>query len=60
MIDNRGQLVIRVDLPKCPRQLIAVENIIGNHTIGGAHLFEHERYFLAVRSGRIMQVDHIT
>ena len=46
LIDDRGQLVIRIDAPECGRQLIAFEDIIRNDAIGCADLLQHDRNLL--------------
>src|SRR3546814_3340557 len=57
-IDDRGELVVRVDAPELGGQLIAVEDVIGNDAIGRTDFLQHDRDLLPIWSRRIMKVDY--
>ena len=58
MIDDGGDSVVRADPQELRRELLAPPDIDGNGVIGKTAFLEHDRCFLAVRCGPVVQIDH--
>src|SRR3546814_14385402 len=51
-VDDRRQLVVRVDASERGGQLVAVEDVVGQDMIGRADLLEQDRALMPVRGDR--------
>src|SRR5262249_5651789 len=59
MIDNRGDLLVRIDLGELRRELVALPDVDRDHLVRQLAFLEHQKDLDDIRTGEDVEVDHV-